>query len=89
MITIFNKKELCITYSMKEQSDIRYALASNKIDYQIRTINRMSASPFSSGQRARSGSLGNNKDLNNEYIFYVRKVDYDNAKYAINSGGFK
>lgn len=84
MISIFNRKELRITYSMKEQSDIRYALANSKIEYQIKTINRMSASVFSSGSRARSGSFGQNKDLDIEYIFYVRKVDYDNAKFAIN-----
>lgn len=84
MITIFNRKELCITYSMKKQSDIRYALVDKNIEYQIKTINRMSASPFSSGTRARSGSFGQKMDLNYEYIFYVRKVDYENAKHAIN-----
>ncbi len=30
-----------------------------------------------------SGSFGQKMDLNYEYIFYVRKVDYENAKHAI------
>ena len=69
---------------MKEQSEIRDALSSNNIDYQIRTVNRMSPSPFSSGSRGRGGSFGQNMDLNYEYIFYVRRIDYDNAKSVIN-----
>ncbi len=83
MITIFNMKELCITYSMKEQSEIRDALSKNNIDYKIRTINRMAPSPLSSGQRGRVGSFGQNMDLNYEYIFYVQKKEYDHAKFVI------
>jgi hypothetical protein len=53
---------------MKEQMDIREALSNNNIDYYIRTINRMSPSMFSRGTRGRSGSFGQNIDLNYEYI---------------------
>lgn len=84
MITIFNRKELCITFSMKEQSEIRCALSNNDIDYQIKTVDRMSPSPFSIGSRGRVGSFGQNMNVNYEYIFYVRKIDYDNAKLIIN-----
>ena len=84
MITIFNRKELFITYSMKKQSEIRDALYNNNIDYQIKTIDRMSPSPFSSGSRGRVGTFGQNMNINYEYIFYVRKIDYDNAKFIIN-----
>lgn len=84
MITIFNRKELRIVFSMKEQMDIREALSNNNIDYYIRTINRMSPSIFSRGTRGRSGSFGQNIDLNYEYIFYVHKKDYDRARHIIN-----
>lgn len=84
MITIFNRKELCTTFSMSEQFRIREALSSNNIEHYIRTVNRMSPSPFSMGTRGRAGSFGQNMDLNYEYIFYVHKKDYDNARYVIN-----
>lgn len=85
MITIFNRKELCIVFSMEEQSNIRQALSNNQINYHIKTINRMSPSPFSSGTRGRSGSFGQNINFNYEYIFYVNKKNYDTAKYIINN----
>ncbi len=83
MITIFNRKELCVTFSLTEQADIREALSKSKIEYFIKVINRMSSSPFSIGTRGRRGSFGQNMDLNYEYIFYVHKRDYDTAKYII------
>ncbi len=80
MINIFNRKELCIVFSMAEQSNIRQTLSENDIEYQIKTINRLASSPFASGTRSRSGSFGQNMDLNYEYIFFVYKKDYDKAK---------
>ena len=84
MIHIFNRRELCVVFSMKEQVRIRETLSKNKIDYRIRTINRTSSSPFSSGSRSRTGSFGQNMDIIYEYIFYVHKKDYDMAKSIIN-----
>ena len=84
MITIFNRKELCITYSMKEQAEIRNKLSQNNIAYSIRVINRMSPSLFGSGIRSRAGSFGQNMDFNYEYIIYVHKKDYEEAKHIIN-----
>lgn len=84
MITIFNRKELCIVFSMAEQSSIRAKLFANNIKHYIKTVNRVAPSPFSSGTRGRSGSFGQNMDLNYEYIFYVHKKDYDISKHIIN-----
>lgn len=84
MITIFNRRELYIVFSMSEQSNIRATLFANNIKHYIKTVNRMAPSPFSSGTRSRSGSFGQSMDLNYEYIFYVHKKDYDIAKYLIN-----
>lgn len=81
MITIFNRKELCSVFSMNEQVNIREALSRNNIKYHIRTINNMSRS---GSTRGRSGSFGQNMDLNYQYIFYVHKRDYDEARYVIN-----
>jgi hypothetical protein len=79
MITLFNRKELCNVFSMKEQSNIREILSNNNVDYKIRTINRMSSSSISSGTRVRTGTFGQNLNLNYEYIFYVHKNDFDKA----------
>ncbi len=38
MITLFNRKQLIITYDMTVQSKIRDILAANKIDYIINPI---------------------------------------------------
>ena len=85
MITIFNRIEIFSTYSMKEQAKIRGILSRHNIKYYIRTINTMSSSIFGGvGNRARTGSFGQNMDLNYQYIIYVHKRDYDIAKHVIN-----
>lgn len=76
---IFTKKELTITFSMKEQAEIRQLLEDNQIKYTYKIKNRNSASPFSS-TRGRTGTLGQNKEIANEYVFYVDKKDYEKAK---------
>ena len=83
MITIFNRKELRITFSMKEQAEIRNALKAEKIEYVTKVINRNSPSPFSS-ERGRTGTLGQNIEKAYEYVIYVRKKDYERAEHVIN-----
>ena len=85
MITIFNRIEIFSTYSMTEQAKIRGILSQHNINYYIRTINTMSPSLFGGvGNRGRTGSFGQNMDLNYQYIIYVHKRDYDVAKHVIN-----
>ena len=84
MITIFNRKELYLTYSINDQAIIRGILSQNNIEYYVKTVNRMSSSFFASGNRGRRGSFGQNMDVNYQYIIYVHKKDYDNAMYIIN-----
>jgi len=79
MITIFNRKELIMTFSMKQQSEIRKTLQKNGIKYKCKVINRNSPSPCSSS-RSRTGSLGQNLDRAYEYLFFVHKQDYKKAK---------
>jgi len=58
MITIFNRKEVYLTYSMSEQVKVRDILSQNNIDYYVKTVNRMAPSLFTSGRRSRTGTFG-------------------------------
>lgn len=83
MITILNRKELIITFDMKEQARVRSILADHGIDYHIKTVNRMSPSPVSAGARGRTGTFGQNHDTMLEYMIYVKKDDYEKALHLI------
>lgn len=87
MITIFSRKELAITFSMKEQAEIRRALAAAGIDYTVHTVNRTSPTAISA-DRARNGSFGQNQEMVLEYLFYVNRRDYPAALHAIGQGGY-
>ena len=83
MITLWNRKELSITFSMKEQSRICEILATNGIEYSVKIINRGSPSPFAVGTRATMGSFGEKSELSYEYKIYIQKVDYEIARSLI------
>ncbi len=83
MITILNRKELVITFDIKEQARVRSILADHGIDYHIKTANRMSPSPVSAGVRGRTGMFGQSHDAVLEYIIYVKKDDYEKALHLI------
>ncbi len=82
MITIFNRRELLVTFSIEEQSNIMQILSQNNLDYYLKVVNRLSPSILGA-QRGRRGSFGQNMNYNYEYIFYVHKKDYDTAKHII------
>ena len=82
MITIFNRREVAITYSMDGQARIRELLSANGIDYRYKVMDRTSPSVLTSN-RARTGTFGYNMNYTNEYIFYVHKKDYQAAKALI------
>lgn len=86
MITVLNRKELTITFDMNERSRVCNILADHGIDYQIKTVNRMSPSPISAGTRGRTGTMGQNYDAAIEYIIYVKKSDYGEAQHLIIRG---
>lgn len=83
MITIFNRKELCITFDFKEQARVRDVLAFNNIDFIIKTLNRMSPSPMAAGSRARTGTFGQDTGAMYEYKIYVHKNDYEEAVHLL------
>ena len=66
MITIFNRKELIITYDTAIQSKVRDILASDNIDYIIKVRN---VHPYALNLRSY------------EYKIYIHKKDYEQAVY--------
>lgn len=78
MVTIFNRKELFITYSMERQSEIRRRLSEHGVDYSIKYVSR-SGKWDGIRTRAPFGTFGQDMDYDTEYIFYVRRKDYERA----------
>ena len=83
-MTIFNRKLLFQTFSIKIQAQIREALNANGIDYQVKTRSMSGPTLFSS-RHANVGSFGMNMDYNYEYYIYVHKDDFERAEYILNS----
>ncbi|MBP8639600.1 MAG: hypothetical protein KBI01_01680 [Oscillospiraceae bacterium] len=77
MITIFNRKEVLCTFSMKSQSDARNILAANNIDYTVNTTGNTMRN-IGSGAIA-IDRFQENSNLSCEYKIYVKKKDYDEA----------
>lgn len=82
MITMLNRKELAVTFSLEEQAAIRTKLQDQGIDYTIKTVNRNSPSPISQ-ERAYRGTFGQDPNLDCQYIIYVHKEDFEKASYCI------
>ena len=84
MITIFNRRELCLTYSFEQQADLRACLAAEGIHYQMKTTNCCDSGGFASRSGAFiSRGLGVNMQHDYEYKFYVNKRDIEQAKHLI------
>ncbi len=79
MISRFNRKEILLTYDMKEQSEVRTILRNHKIKYNVTVKNLLSPSPFSASGRTRIGSHGIDLTKSYEYKIYVKKADYERA----------
>ena len=78
MITIFNRKELLVTFDIQRQAKVRDILAANGIKYTVDVTNRQNAAALGSS-RSRVGSYGMNSSLAYEYKIYVHKSEYENA----------
>lgn len=83
MITIFNRREVAVTFDMKEQASICEVLAKQQIDYRVKVVNRMSPSPMAGGTRTHTGTVGQDLSAMNEYIIYVHKSDFEQAKHIL------
>ena len=73
MITILNRREIFVTYSLRECNAVCARLSNAGIPYRIRTHSH------SSMNRGRTGSLGVNTDFACEYRVFVHKADYERA----------
>lgn len=79
MITIFNRKEIFVTYSMGKQIEVCDRLRAAKIPYTVGTSgNRMREAAHRSG-----GVIGGNINAMVEYKIYVKKEDYEKAVNAL------
>ena len=79
-MNLFNRKELLVTYDLNRLNQLRDALSCAGIDYQIRTKDLTSPTPFSGGSRGRTGSFGINTSACVEYKLYVKKEAFDSAR---------
>lgn len=81
MITIFNRKEVCTTYSMQVQSNVLTALRAAGIACYVKTVSRGSRDFIGRGNvTAHTGSAGENPALTIQYIIYVHKNDYERCR---------
>ena len=78
MIHLFNRKELLTTASMERQAQVRDILAANGIDYRVRVRNNISGA-----SRSRTVVPGMRMDMMYQYYIYVKRADYEKAKYLI------
>lgn len=82
MITIFNRRELAVTFSMREQASLRDALDAKGIDYSIKVINSNSPTVMND-MRAYTGMFGQDQELAYEYRIFVRRKDFAFAQAVI------
>ena len=79
MITIFNRKELIITFDMKEYARIRDILEANKIAYYLKISNPAVNGSLSGGARRPVVIPGSDHPVPYEHKIYVHKKDYEYA----------
>ncbi len=80
MLTIFNRRELYMTYDMNDRVRVCDVLSANGIDYRLKTTN--TTSPSTGGRRG-GNTFGLNMDYSYEYKIYVHRNDYDYALHLI------
>ena len=81
MITIFNRKELLMSYDLRQVNNLRELLRANQIDYHVKAS--YSRSPFSTpAGRTRSPYYGSVRQQE-RYTVYVHKTDWDRAMYLL------
>jgi hypothetical protein len=81
----FNKEEVYIGYSMDEFSKVRGILKSKGIKYTYKVIGRATQWRGNGSTRGNFGSIGVNKNYEQQYVVFVKKKDAENVKYLIQS----
>lgn len=80
MLTIFNRQELTVTFSVRELNRIQNILSENGLEYGVKSFLKHGA------DSARMGSAGMNPDKIYEYIIYVHKDDFEMAARLLRKG---
>ena len=83
MITIFNRRQLAVTYALEEKIHICRVLAEQNIAYLVREIHRTAPHAITS-ERPRDGSFGKQSEMVTAYFIYVKKSDFTAA---VKAGG--
>ena len=81
MIHIFNRKELLMSYDLRQVSDLRELLLANRIDYYVKVSGPRSAASIGAG-RSRMYSFGHDSNLE-RYTVYVHKTDWEYAQHLL------
>ena len=74
MIHFFNRKELLMTYDLREVNRIREILLANRIDYRVKVVN----ASIGAGRNRLSFSR-----RQEQHIVYVHKADWEYAMYLL------
>ena len=73
MITIFNRRQLAVTYALEEKIHICRVLAEQNIAYLVREIHRTAPHAITS-ERPRDGSFGKQSEMVTAYFIYVKNL---------------
>ena len=83
MITIFNRRELTITWDQARQAEIRSILSDHGIESIVKVVDFHGSSNAWNRYGHNAGTFGLNRDYLYAYKIYVRSKDYDEAEYLI------
>lgn len=86
MVTLFNRKELFITYDLQKKCNVCELLDNHNIDYDVKVCNLSSSLPPGTGGRRLDGTLGASLSHPYEYKIYVKKKEYEIAQAIIRGG---
>lgn len=78
MIHMFNRRELLLTSNMQQQAKVRDMLAANGIECFVKA-----RSAVGSFGRSRTVLPGMRTGAMYQYYIYVKRTDYEKAKYLI------
>ena len=79
MITIFNRREVCLTFDVHKLAKVREVLSVNGIEYKIKSYNP-GGPVLGNASRGRMGNFGIQVEYGQEYAVYVRKDDFEEAR---------
>ena len=80
MIHLWDRRELATFFELDRCRQAQAALDGSQIEYQVKTRDRTSPSPFSTGTRERSGALFQEAGASWQYTIYVKRGDLERAR---------